>query len=122
MSLTYTTYLMIGIKTTEAKLGIYYWDDQWLPYTDGHSGDDQWLPYTDGHSGVELCMIKQDENLYIGKVLCSWDEYDGKLADFEQGINAELILEAQRINSLIADLFKLNYLDVESKLLFFTHV
>ena len=27
---------MIGIKTTEAKLGICYWDDQWLPYTEGH--------------------------------------------------------------------------------------
>lgn len=110
MSLTYTTYLMIGIKTTEAKLGICYWDDQWLPYT----------PYTEGHPEVELCMIKQDENLYIGKVLCNWDKYDGKLADFEQGINAELILFACLINEMIADLFKLKYLEVESKLLFFT--
>ena len=111
MSLTFTTYLMIGIKTTEAKLGICYWDDQWLPYTD-----------TEGHPEVELSMIKQDDNIYIGKVLSSWDKYDWDLADFEQGIGANLILEAQRINGLIADLFKLTYLEIESKLLFFTYV
>lgn len=85
----------------------YYWDDQWLPYTEGHSG-------------VELRMIKQDDNFYIGKVLSSWDKYDEELADYETGIGANLILEAQKINEMIADLFKLKYLEVESKLLFFT--
>lgn len=66
MSTTYTTYLMLGIKTTQEESGINIWED-----------NDKWLPYMEGHLGVDISIqySPEEPNLYIGKVLASWSRY-----------------------------------------------
>ena len=61
MSTIYTTYLMLGIKTTREESGIDIWDDKWLPYIEGHRDVDIFIHYS-----------SDEPNLYIGKVLASW--------------------------------------------------
>lgn len=65
MSTTYTTYLMLGIKTTQEESGINMWEDKWLPYIEGHPGVDIFIKYS-----------SEESNLYIGKVLANWSRND----------------------------------------------
>lgn len=56
---------MLGIKTTQEESGIDIWDDKWLPYIEGHPGVDISIQYS-----------SEKPELYIGKVLASWNRYD----------------------------------------------
>ena len=66
MSFTYTTTLMLGIRTTYKELSI---DSIY---------DDQWLPYVEGHEGTDIRMLRSEgsDYIYIGKVLASWNKYE----------------------------------------------
>lgn len=57
---------MLGIQTTEEELNIKVYDDKWLPYTEGH-------PNTE----IRFVNDPDNNNLYIGIVIASWDKYDG---------------------------------------------
>ena len=66
MSFTYTTVLMLGIRATKEELNI------------NSIYDDQWLPYVEGHEDTDIRMLRSESNdyIYIGKVLASWNKYE----------------------------------------------
>lgn len=55
-------YVMYGVTIPQEKFpGNYY--------------DEKWLPYTEGHEGVEMSILSGDTHLYCGKILTRIDPY-----------------------------------------------
>jgi hypothetical protein len=56
---------MLGIKTTKQESSIDIWDDKWIPYIEENSG-----------VNISIQYSPEEPELYIGKVLASWNRYD----------------------------------------------
>lgn len=45
----------------------------------GNYYDEKWLPYTEGREGVEMGILQGDAHLYCGKILARIDPYGDNL-------------------------------------------
>ena len=104
MSLDRTDYIIYGWKLPVDMDGFDYWDDKFLPYTEGHPG-------------VDYTIVLEENNKFLafGKLIGIADEWDFKLIDFKN-------LNPEEVQEKYGEVFGVEKATAEPYLFIFTNI